>query len=503
MASQPEIDDDPIVLWPAPDLLILQSDRRPPPKLPLEAFGSAWAEWITQAALSAACPADYVAGPLLASTSALIGNARWAQAAPGWSEPPHLWPGGVGDSGNGKSPGAACLIRSVLPEIERRMALDFPDKLREWHMLAELAKVKEEKWKSEVRDAEKKKAAPPPPPERDIGPEPQQPRLRQHDVTIEKVATLLATAAPKGLLIVRNELAGWIEGMNAYNTSGRSFWIEAYDGHPYRVERQKHQQPIDVPRNVVAVYGGTQPDKLARLMQELDDGLMARILWLWPDPVDFYIGRQAPGVNWAVGALDKLRELDLSAVGLAPSPIMVPLEPLAVPILEKFGREMQLQQCWASGLLRSAYGKARGQALRLSLVLEYLWWCAADGMAPPPTQISQAATVAAIGLVGEYFMPMAERVYGDAALPEEERLAATLARWLASRRPLPAVINAREVRRLKLPGLREAEKVMVAIKGLIDADWLMPAPTRAGGSSGRQRADFAVNPRLKGAQKDD
>jgi hypothetical protein len=34
------------------------------------------------------------------------------------------------------------------------------------------------------------------------------------------------------------------------------------------------------------------------------------------------------------------------------------------------------------------------------------------------------------------------------------------------------------VRRLKLPGLRETEKVMMAIQGLIDADWLMPAPKR-------------------------
>jgi Protein of unknown function (DUF3987) len=499
-----QFDDDPIVLWPAPDLSILQGDRRPPPKLPLEAFGWAWAGWITQAALAAASPADYVVGPLLASASALMGNARWAQAAPGWSEPPHLWLGCVGDSGNGKTPSAACLMRSVLPEIERRMALDFPDKLREWQMQAELAKAKEEQWKSQVRDAEKKKAAPPSRPlGLEIAQEPQRPRLRQHDVTIEKVAMLLATAAPKGLLIVRNEFAGWIEGMNAYNNSGRSFWIESYDGHPYRVERQKHQQPIDVPRNVVAVCGGTQPDKLARLMQELDDGLMARILWLWPDAVDFYIGKHAPGADWAVGAFDKLRELDLSALDLAPSPIMVPLEPSAAPILEQFGREMQRRQRWASGLLRSAYGKARGQALRLSLVLEYLWWCAADGMAAPPTQISQPAMAAAIGLVGEYFMQMAERVYGDAVLPEEERLSATLARWLVSRHPLPTVINAREVRRLKLPGLREAEKVMVAIKGLIDADWLMPAPTRAGGSSGRQRADFAVNQRLKGAQTDD
>src|SRR5206468_2138052 len=85
-------------------------------------------------------------------------------------------------------------------------------------------------------------------------PEPQPPRLRQHDVTIEKVAELLGTATPKGLLIVRDELAGWIAAMNAYNAGGRAFWIEAYGGRPYRVERKAEPHPIVIPRLTVSVY---------------------------------------------------------------------------------------------------------------------------------------------------------------------------------------------------------------------------------------------------------
>ena len=118
--------------------------------------------------------------------------------------------------------------------------------------------------------------------------------MRQNDVTIEKVAHLLAATAPKGLLIVRDELAGWIAGMNAYNDAGRAFWIEAYGGRPYRVERVKHPEPIVIPRLAVAAYGGTQPDKLAMLMREADDGLLARILWAWPEPIPFRLGSQAP-----------------------------------------------------------------------------------------------------------------------------------------------------------------------------------------------------------------
>jgi hypothetical protein len=107
--------------WDEPDMGVLRLRRRPPPALPLEVFGETWKQWLIDAAAAAACPVDYVVAPLLASVSTLIGNARWAQAWPGWSEPPHLWAVVVGDSGTGKSPGADCLMRDVLPTIERRM----------------------------------------------------------------------------------------------------------------------------------------------------------------------------------------------------------------------------------------------------------------------------------------------------------------------------------------------------------------------------------------------
>jgi hypothetical protein len=480
-------------VWPEPDMEVLRLRRRPPPKLPIDAFGSAWAPWISTAATAAACPPDYVAAPLLASVSALIGHARWAQATLGWAEPPHLWIGAVGDSGNGKSPGADCLMRDALPEVEHRMLADFPDRLQEWRAGTELAKAAEERWKGEVRDAQERGGPPPLPPVSTVGPEPQAPRLRQQDVTIEKVATLLATAAPKGLLIVRDELAGWIAGMNAYNDAGRAFWIEAYGGRPYRVERVKHHEPVIIPRLAVAVCGGTQPDKLALLMREADDGLLGRMLWVWPEPIPFRLGQHAPGAQWAARALDRLRELDLQP-GNPPAPIMVPLADDARAMIETFGIEMQDRQSTAGGLLCSAIGKARGQALRLALGLEMLWWCGEDGITAPPSRIGDRAFAAAAMLIGDYFLPMAERVYGDAAATERERGAATLARWFTSARPTE--LHVRHLQReVRLPGLRTAEQIRAAADVLVEADWLR-APARGDGFGQRGRIAYAVNPRL-------
>jgi hypothetical protein len=429
---------------------------------------------------------------LLASASALIGHARWAQATPGWAEPPHLWTGVVGDSGNGKSPGADCLMRDVLPEIEKKMRADFPDRLQQWRATVECAKAAEKNWQQDVRTALQNGGAPPLPPVA-AGPEPQPPRLRENDVTIEKVASLLAAAAPKGLMIVRDELAGWIQGMGTYNPAGRPFWIEAFGGRPYSVERQKHAEPIMIPRLAVAVYGGTQPDKLALLMREPDDGLLERMLWAWPEPIRFRLGHEPPEAQWAISALDRLRELDLQPTD-PPAPITVPLTDEARAMIEAFGAEMQERQSSAAGRLRSSIGKARGQALRLALVLEYLWWCGEDGMASPPMQISMGAFAAAARLYTEYFMPMAERVYGDAAVGQKDRNAATLARWIMKERP--AEVHVRELQRsVRLPGLANAELIHEAAEVLIEADWLRaPAPGTEFGHRGR--VAYPVNPKL-------
>lgn len=481
--------------WGAPDMTVLRLGRRAPPLLPLNVFGPAWANWIEAAAKAAAAPPDYVALPLLAAASALIGHARWAQATPGWREPPHIWAGTVGDSGSSKSPGADALLRDVLPVIEQRMLGDFPDRLREWKVKAETHASVQEKWKDDLRTAQKAGNAPPLPPAEGAPAEPQAPRLTQSDVTVEKVATLLANAAPKGLLIVRDELAGWLLGLSAYNDAGRAFWIEAYGGRRYRVERQKTPEPIIIPRLAVAVTGTTQPERLAQMFREADDGLLGRFVWGWPDPLPiFRLSQTAPASEWAVEALDQLRLLELAPSddpAEPPRPIMVPLTVEAVAMMEAFGQEMKLRQEEAGGLLRSAFGKARGLALRLALVLEMLHWCGRRGTESPPVVIGEDALGRACDLVAEYFMPMAGRVFGDAAATQAERNAATLARWIVLNRAKEVHVRTLQ-REVRLPGLNTAALIHGAAAVLLEGEWL--AAAERGKESGRPRGAYAVNP---------
>ena len=138
-------------------------------------------------------------------------------------------------------------------------------------------------------------------------------------------------------------------------------------------------------------------------------------------------------------------------------------------MIEKFGAEMQERQSTASGPLRSAIGKARGQALRLALALEFLWWSCEDAMSLPPREIGARAFAAAAMMIADYFAPMAERVYGDAAVTERERAVATLARWIIAERP--SELHVRHLQRVvRLPGLRTADQKPAA-DGLVEADW--------------------------------
>jgi hypothetical protein len=478
--------------WGEPFMDVMRLRRRDPPELPLKVFGEAWGDWIVNTAEAAACPVDYVVAPQLASVSTLIGHARWPICG-AWKEPPHLWMVTVGDSGDGKSPGADALMRDVLPAIEQRMIGDFPDRLADWQAASEADKVTLKRWKDELRKAQEKKTPLPPMPKptvSDVAPE--MPRLCQHDTTIEQIGMILATAAPKGVVMVRDEVAGWFTGMDAYNPASRAFWIEAYGGRHYKIERRSHSHaPIWIPHLAVAVYGGSQPERLSMLTTGPDDGLFSRILWSWPNPIPFRLGETASGAAWAIEALDRLRELDL-AQGNPSSPILMPLTHDARRWMVKFAREMDARKRETGGLLRSAYGKARGAALRLSLVIEWLWFCAKADMSLPPDNISTDAFAAALTLVGEYFMPMAERVFGDAGANDIERNAATLARWIVKERPDEVHVR-RMLREVRLPGLRSAEQIKAAAKVLEDADWLR-APVIGFGT--QRKVAYAVNPRI-------
>ena len=476
---------------PLPSMGFLARTSLPPPPLPIEAFGSWWGRWIARAAAGANAPPDYVALPLLAAASALIGNARWVRGWQGWTEPPALWCASVGNPSSGKSPGAAPVMRDVLGIVEAHMAHSYPDELAAWKEAAKVAELIEKQWEANVKAAVKDGKAPPPKPrEATPTPAPVRPRVRVADATVEALATILH-GLPKGLLHVRDELAGWLLNLQRYSGGNdRPFWLESYVGGSYTVDRQKNPVPVFIPRLAVATFGTIQPDRLEDALTGVDDGLAGRFLWTWPDPHPFRRPVQSSDAPAAALRLQRLAALAMP-MNLAgePCPAYTPLAPDAADLLERFGQEMQTAEKGAHGLLKSSMGKARGQALRLALVLELLWWCA-DECDPEPSLIGLDAIQAAADLMRSYFLPMAARVLGEASVPAEVCNARILAEWILETRP--KMVNVSSIRDgAQLPGLRESDPVKQACRYLADAGWLLrPEPT---GIPGRPRGDWEVN----------
>jgi len=259
----------------------------------------------------------------------------------------------------------------------------------------------------------------------------------------------LAAALPRGLLLVRDELSGWLGSFDKYGGGGsdRAFSLEMYGGRSYVVDRMKSPEPLRIRHLTVGVLGGVQPDKIAGITDGPDDGLVSRILWTWPDAKPGFKLARAPhddsGPRQAFARLIDL-QMGTDEFGI-PEPKRLRLERAAEDVLEEFARDMACRADGACGIMAGSIGKARGHALRLALILEHLWWCG-ESRGTPPETVTAGAVEAATHFVGAYFLPMAERVHGDAAIPVQERAAITLARHLRGEgfpSSLPAICDGR------------------------------------------------------------
>lgn len=124
-----------------------------------------------------------------------------------------------------------------------------------------------------------------------VGEPPQKPPMRAlvaQDVTPEKFA-VLANDNPGGLLVLRDELSGFLGGMDAYSNGSKKdgpFWLQAYNGGPWSVDRITRDSLL-VSNLSACVLGGIQPSRLVDLAKTLpDDGLLQRFMPVIAQDVD-------------------------------------------------------------------------------------------------------------------------------------------------------------------------------------------------------------------------
>ena len=319
------------------------------------------------------------------------------------------------------------------------------------------------------------------------------------DATPEAVATILF-GNPQGTLHCRDELSGWLQSFDRYSPGGREFWLEAYGGRSFVIDRKGAAEPLTVPFNGISVLGGVQPEKLAAAMlNSPDDGLVARFLWTWPEKLPFARPTRIADTSALEAIYRRLEGLQWGQdFNGDPAPACLPLCAAASNLFEAWQGDNAALDDDAPGLLKSFYGKLDGALLRVALTAELAKWASTGG--DEPREVSLATIEAAAEWIDDYAKPMAARVYGDAALPVAERNAAMLARYIL--KAGLRTINKRDLKRSPhksaLPTMRDAKALDAAIEVLADADWLKPNGARDSDMPGRASASYAVNPAVHG-----
>lgn len=137
-------------------------------------------------------------------------------------------------------------------------------------------------------------------------PKPPQPRLRIGDSTTES-AQEVCKESPNGVLLLQDELSGLFGRIDKYGGKGgsadRSFWLEAYGGGQYAVNRIGRGAFI-IDNLSISILGGIQPEKIKSVINGADDdGMIQRFIPVVLRPAERDRDVEAPAVANEFGDL--------------------------------------------------------------------------------------------------------------------------------------------------------------------------------------------------------
>ena len=423
---------------------------------------------VASGALAIGCDPSFIALPQLVALASAIGNTRRLELKRGWSVPPILWGAIVGESGTAKTPA----FKLVMKPIEERQQRAFKRHAEAMtHHEAELTRWEKElaTWKRDKHATGEPPAKPEPPPAE---------RFSVADTTVEALAPILS-ANPRGVLLSRDELAGWIGSFDRYAGKGKasgdsSNWLSMYNAGSVTVDRKTGTpRTIHVPHAAICIVGGIQPGILQRALgaEHRESGLLARLLLAYPP-------RRAK--HWTDADIDPTAEAELARLfdrlyGLQPTyivdgeprPVVVRLSADAKPLWVDYANTNGAEQVELTGDLSAAWSKLEEYAARFALVIHFVRYAAHDPTLTNAETVDAESMTAGIRLA-TWFKNESRRVYGMLSESETDRDQRRLAEWIERQR---GSVTAREAQQgcrwLKEPGTAEAalEELVKAGKG--------------------------------------
>lgn len=256
-------------------------------------------DWIKDIHERIQCPPDFLAVTAMVSMAAVIGRkvGIHPKAFDDWLVIPNLWGAIIGRPSAMKSPA----LSEVLKPLDRLVATAgkrYSELTAEHEANQVLIKAKLEDAEKALKDAAKGKGVLS---EQEamrnyidikaVATEtPTEKRYKFNDSSVEKLGELL-NENTNGLLLVRDELTGWMKSMDREDKSNdRAFFLECFNGQGAYVYDRIMRGTTKIESTTLSIIGGIQPTKFAPYitnavsMNANDDGFVQRFqLAVYPD----------------------------------------------------------------------------------------------------------------------------------------------------------------------------------------------------------------------------
>lgn len=345
-------------------------------KFPIEVFPKQLQSILKELHETKGVPIDFYAAGMLSVFSSVIGNTFHVQDLNNYHQISSLYLSIIGNSSIGKSPALKWCLRPFY-KLEKKFQQEFDE-----------AVVQENMVKKDILLT---------------------------DATIESINYLLSKN-PKGLLLYKDELVGWLSSMTRYsNSSDVNYYLEIWSGNFAKSNRiGRTTNYIHSP--FLGILGGTQPNLLYRFAKgdNLYNGLFQRILFVFPDNQK-KAKRSSKRINpnskdiydeWVT----RIYELgnnyqetdDIKTIKLSPE-----ADKIWGKWYDKNADEINAFEDKNHPKV-SCLGKLEQYCLRFSLILEVIYQC--DDVFAEIKEISTASMERAI-LLTDYFKSMLDKVF--------------------------------------------------------------------------------------------
>ena len=466
---------------PIPDQTSPTALVEPYRQFPVHTLPAPICTYVDAASRAIGCDPSFIALPLLASLARAIGNKTVIRLKRTWVEPAIIWGAIIGKSGTHKTPA----MQTALRFIERLQSESFANHSEDLSRF----ELESQQYERDLARWKKRNGGERPPWK------PEQPvctRFLTSDCTIEALASLLA-AQFDGLLVSRDELAGWLNGIAEYKGgkgSDLGHWLACWSAQPMTVDRKTGAiKMVHVPRAAVSLIGGIQPDVLRKAIgrEHLQDGLCARLLLTMPEtkPVVWSDEIVSPQIEFEVSQIfERLQTLEPAlSVHDKPEPYFIPLSAEAGVRWVEYYNRLGAELADLDEDLAAAWSKLRAYAARFALIFQLCAWASGEA---PSNAIDEASMLAAIEL-SDWFGCEAKRVYGLFVESSEDREQREL---VARIRQKGGSISPRDLAHTcrKYRGRGEAEAVLQALVSENLGTW----QTSASGEPGRPSRRFVL-----------